>query len=499
MIKCERGRTNPQKMKRKRATNILWYGECLCLLHCKHLYSWRRITQTVCIPSKIQKISQWNRCSRYLNSCHWNKQMRSVGVSTINLEDSSWKYLSLIGDEQVISLLHTKVFVFPDSVLCLGKMNENPQSNIAWEDRLTWFKSSPQYRTLDRLDGEPVEFEWNIFQDSPHCSSATKFMSSCQKCAKSQKNSLDGLSSCRCSMTSHGDLKKKSANQVLCSFLCAKRFSPGQWSFLGPGSEKKWSSTDEDSPQREWDRITEQVIVNICGKQAPSLPIHDSIIHRSAQKQSWWKMVNTLLRWPKNDWNCFRKIISVFQLRIYGAVSDMCEECDTCHDRTGRPVVAGQSNPLFVPSVMKTNIPSIDDLSQEDLLLILKANSRSPALPLEVWCSSTTSSTTRYCWSGYMWPHPWWRSPLCYLEHQGSRWVGSFFTKKQSSNSTVSGIRSHFGSRAISFSNVRGVCLLLERFWFCLAPMSTTQFCCSLSRPSALFCGFPFRWVIHIA
>ena len=85
------------------------------------------------------------------------------GVKTINCEDSSWKYLSLVGDEQVISLQRTKVYVFSDSVLCLGKMNENPQSNIAWENRLTWFKSSPEYRALDRIDGEPMEFEWNIF------------------------------------------------------------------------------------------------------------------------------------------------------------------------------------------------------------------------------------------------------------------------------------------------------------------------------------------------
>ena len=77
--------------------------------------------------------------------------------------DSSWKYLSLNGDEQVSSLQRTKVYVFSDSVLCLGKMNENPQSNIAWEDRLTWFKSSSESRTLDRIDGEPVDFEWNIF------------------------------------------------------------------------------------------------------------------------------------------------------------------------------------------------------------------------------------------------------------------------------------------------------------------------------------------------
>ena len=79
------------------------------------------------------------------------------GLNTINWEDSSWKYLSLIGDEQVISLQRTKVYVFSDSVLCLGKMNENPKSNIAWEERLAWLNSSPEYRALDRIDGGPIE------------------------------------------------------------------------------------------------------------------------------------------------------------------------------------------------------------------------------------------------------------------------------------------------------------------------------------------------------
>ena len=35
----------------------------------------------------------------------------------------------IFGDEEVISLSHAKVYVLSDSVLCLGKMNENPQSN----------------------------------------------------------------------------------------------------------------------------------------------------------------------------------------------------------------------------------------------------------------------------------------------------------------------------------------------------------------------------------
>ena len=57
-------------------------------------------------------------------------------MKTIDWENSSWKYLSLIGDEQVISLQRTKVYVFSDSVLCLGKIHENTQSNTAWEAKI---------------------------------------------------------------------------------------------------------------------------------------------------------------------------------------------------------------------------------------------------------------------------------------------------------------------------------------------------------------------------
>ena len=66
----------------------------------------------------------------------------------------------------------------------------------------------------------------------------------------------------------------------------------------------------------------------------------------------------------------FRTIISVNQLSLYGAVAEMCEECESCHDRTERPVVKGQSDPSFVPSVTKTNVPlNSNDPTHEELLL----------------------------------------------------------------------------------------------------------------------------------
>ena len=53
----------------------------------------------------------------------------------------------------------------------------------------------------------------------------------------------------------------------------------------------------------------------------------------------------------------FRTIVSVNQLSIYGAGSDVCEEYGTCQTSTERPVVAEQSDPLFAPTSLLTKTP----------------------------------------------------------------------------------------------------------------------------------------------
>ena len=53
-------------------------------------------------------------------------------LDNIHWEKNSWKRLSLIGDEAVINLQSTKVYVFSDSVLCLGRILQHPDSNEAW-------------------------------------------------------------------------------------------------------------------------------------------------------------------------------------------------------------------------------------------------------------------------------------------------------------------------------------------------------------------------------
>ena len=92
--------------------------------------------------------------------------MRSLGW--VNY---SWKCMSLICDERVINLQHTKVCVFSDSVLCRGEIFETPIERMGTK---IGFKSFLVYRSFDRVNGEPVEFEWNISQDSTRCSTVKK-------------------------------------------------------------------------------------------------------------------------------------------------------------------------------------------------------------------------------------------------------------------------------------------------------------------------------------
>ena len=44
------------------------------------------------------------------------------------------------------------VYVFSDSVLCLGKLNPYPESIDAWKNKIEWFAGAPQCRELDRIE-----------------------------------------------------------------------------------------------------------------------------------------------------------------------------------------------------------------------------------------------------------------------------------------------------------------------------------------------------------
>ena len=145
-------------------------------------------------------------------------------------------------------------------------------------------------------------------------------------------------------------MKKECESSAQLVSLNAKRFSPGQRSFLGSGSEKKWYSTYIDGPQGEWDRVAELMVMEFSESGHPLFSATSPLSRGVLKSKGGGKLSIHFCADGETVETVFRTIISVNQLSIYGAVSDLCEECKTRHVRTGRPVVAGQSDPLFVPT-----------------------------------------------------------------------------------------------------------------------------------------------------
>ena len=270
----------------------------------------------------------------------------------------------MIGDETVINLQRAKVYVFSDSVLSLGRIHQYPKSNEVWKDRIGWITTDQSYRDCDGINGEPTEFEWTLqlsqevkrlllrFDETPETfTGRILFMSMFNDISCDKK---DNEEECL-------------ANAKVVS-IYAKKFGIGQWSFIGPGSEKKWYSMEENSPQGIWDHIAEKMLVEFAESGCPIFRATTPLSRGKLKSKGHGKRSIHFAADQETIETIFRIIVSANQLSLYGAVANMCEECESLHDRSGQPdMVMGQS---IVLSEIKTEAPlENDDPAYQNFLL----------------------------------------------------------------------------------------------------------------------------------
>ena len=120
------------------------------------------------------------------------------------------------------------------------------------------------------------------------------------------------------------------ANAKVVSIL-AKKYGIGQWSFIGPGSEEKWYSLEENSPHGIWDHIAEKMLLEFAESGCPifraTTPLSRSKLRSSKGhgKQSIHFAAD-----QETIETIFRKSVFANQLSLYGAVANMCEEFESC-------------------------------------------------------------------------------------------------------------------------------------------------------------------------
>ena len=65
--------------------------------------------------------------------------------------------------EQAIKWTKSRVSVYSDSVLCLGKQHFPEDAMKRWNDQVSTLKMCHTFRELQGLDGDPIDFEWKNF------------------------------------------------------------------------------------------------------------------------------------------------------------------------------------------------------------------------------------------------------------------------------------------------------------------------------------------------
>ena len=189
-----------------------------------------------------QDLMKMKELQKFQNSTFDEFTKQKFIEDNIHWGKNSWRQLSLIGDETVINLQRTKVYVFSDSVLCLGKILQHPDSTEAWKNRIAGAMSEKSYRDYDGINGEPTEFECNIFPGFTTlqlCGKVTDLLSRLGETPETFTGRILFMSMFN-DMTcdKKGNEEECLANARVVSIF-AKRFGIGQWSFIGPGSEKK--------------------------------------------------------------------------------------------------------------------------------------------------------------------------------------------------------------------------------------------------------------------
>ena len=245
------------------------------------------------------------------------------GLDKIQWEKYSWTRMSLIGDETVISLQRTKVYVFSDSVLCFGKVLQHPESNEAWKNRVAGARAEKSYRDFEAINGESTEFEWNI---SETFTGRVLFMSMFNDISCDRKGNKDEC------------LKNAETVKVF-----ARRFGIGQCHFLdqvlkSSGILPRLVHKELGTTLRNkccWNSQKADILLFRA-----TTPLSRGVL----KSKGHGKLSMHFAADVDTIDTIYRIILSVNQLSVYGAVAAICEEFESPQDRSGEPeILMGQS------------------------------------------------------------------------------------------------------------------------------------------------------------
>ena len=88
----------------------------------------------------------------------------------------------------------------------------------------------------------------------------------------------------------------------------------------------------EDSPQGIWDNLAEKMLIEFAESGCPIFRATIPLFRGQLKSKGHGKLSIHFTAVQETIETIFRIIVSANQLSLYGAVVEMCEECETLHD-----------------------------------------------------------------------------------------------------------------------------------------------------------------------
>ena len=214
------------------------------------------------------------------------------------------------------------------------------------------------YRDYDGINGEPTEFEWNIFPGFDTLQLYGKVTDLLSRIGETPELSQEEFYLCRCSTTFLVTIKtmKKNVWQMLRSSPYLQRSLVQDNGHLFVQVQRKSGILWKRIAHKEfWDHIAEKMLVEFAESGCPIFRATTPFSRRKLKSKGHGKLSIHFAADQETIETIFRIIVSANQLSLCGAVANMCEECESLHDRSGQPdIVMGQS---IVLSEIKTEVP----------------------------------------------------------------------------------------------------------------------------------------------
>ena len=288
------------------------------------------------------------------------------GLTTIDCQEPTWRLTNLQCDK-AIEITNAQTEVFADSVLCLGSISDQPVE--AWKNKIKWYLENRCLKDLNRIDGEPMEFEWKIvpeFTALGILEEIQKFVIELQCEPEQFERRIIFMSMYIDTIWGErGNTEKFETNSFTVA-NDARRFPLGRGHVWDLDRRRKGAGLLLDKPDGKWDKAAQRMMLNFAESGHPFFRATSALERGDMRSKGKGKKSIHFNDGEEIIETILRTIICVNQLSISGAVAELVQIFVQGFKGCGEPAANEDLESMEIPAGLPTADPHTNAALQRD-------------------------------------------------------------------------------------------------------------------------------------